>query len=101
MSRGDLSLSKLTVVSVPVLSEQIIETAPRVSTVLSDLHKILLVRIMFALMVILDVRAIGRPSGIKATATDTQSTIKVGTSIHSGYTFLSQEALYKCISEQT
>jgi hypothetical protein len=69
---------------VPVLSEQMTETDPSVSTVLRDLHRILFLRIMFALMVKLAVRAMGRPSGMKAMATDTQATIRVGTLIQSG-----------------
>ena len=73
-----------TSVSVPVLSEQMTETVPRVSTVLSDLQRTLFLRSMLALIVRLAVRATGRPSGINATATDTQSTIKVGTLIQSG-----------------
>jgi len=74
----------LTSVRVPVLSEQMIDTAPKVSTVLSDLQRTLFLRIMLALMVRLAVRATGSPSGIKATATETQSTISVGTLIQSG-----------------
>jgi len=41
----------------------------------------------------LAVTAIGRPSGMKATATETQSTMRVGTEIQEGYAFLSQAAL--------
>jgi len=41
----------------------------------------------------LAVTAIGRPSGMKATATETQSTMRVGTEIQLGYAFLSQVAL--------
>lgn len=75
---------KLTLVSVPVLSEQMTDTDPRVSTVLSDLHRILFLRIMLALMVRLAVRAMGRPSGMKATATETHETMRVGTLIQPG-----------------
>lgn len=75
---------KLTLVSVPVLSEQMTDTEPSVSTVLSDLHRILFLRIILALMVRLAVRAMGRPSGMKATATDTHETMRVGTLIQSG-----------------
>ena len=82
-----------TFVKVPVLSEQMTETAPRVSTVFKDLHKILFLRIKFAVMVRLAVKAIGKPSGMKATITETQSTIKVGTSIQSGWSLCSHEAL--------
>lgn len=74
----------LTFVSVPVLSEQMTLTDPRVSTVFSDLQSTLLRRMMFAVMVKLAVTAIGRPSGMKATATDTQSTMSDGTDIQSG-----------------
>ena len=69
------------------------DTAPSVSTVLRDLHSTLFLRIMFALMVRLAVRATGRPSGMKATATETQATIRVGTMIQSGWSFLNQAAL--------
>lgn len=93
MSMYWLVLEAHTAVRVPVLSEQITETEPRVSTVFNDLHKILFFRIMLALMVRLAVRATGRPSGMKATATDTQSTIKVGTLIQSGCDFRSHAAL--------
>ena len=72
---------KLTLVNVPVLSEQMTETEPRVSTVFSDLHRILFLLIMFATIVKLVVSAIGRPSGMKATAHETQLTIRRGTSI--------------------
>lgn len=82
-----------TAVRVPVLSEHITETEPRVSTVFNDLHKILFFLIMLALIVRLAVRATGRPSGMKATATDTQSTMRVGTLIQSGCAFLSQAPL--------
>jgi hypothetical protein len=74
----------LTMVRVPVLSEQITLTEPRVSTVFKDLQRILFLRMMFAVMVKEAVKAIGRPSGIKAMATETQSTIKVGTLIQLG-----------------
>ena len=73
-----------TFVNVPVLSEQITETAPNVSTVFKDLHKILFLLMRFAVMVRLAVKAIGKPSGIKAIATLTQSTINVGTLIQPG-----------------
>jgi hypothetical protein len=69
---------------VPVLSEQMTETAPRVSTVFSDLHKIEFLRMRLAVIVKLAVKAMGKPSGIKATAMLTQSTINVGTSIQDG-----------------
>ena len=54
----------LFLVNVPVLSEQITETEPSVSTVLSDLQRILFLRMMFATMVKLVVSAIGKPSGM-------------------------------------
>jgi hypothetical protein len=47
----------------------------------------------FAVMVRDAVRAIGRPSGMKAMATETQSTIKVGILIHPGCSFLRYVAL--------
>jgi hypothetical protein len=74
----------LAFVRVPVLSEQITLTDPRVSTVFRDLQRILFCRITFAVMVKEAVRAIGRPSGINAIATETQLTINVGTLIQSG-----------------
>ena len=74
----------ITLVNVPVLSEQMTETAPNVSTVFSDLHRIIFLRIKFAVIVKLAVKAIGSPSGMKAIATLTQSTIRVGTLIQSG-----------------
>lgn len=84
------SCRRLTVVNVPVLFEKIADTAPRVSTVLRDLQRILFLRIMLALIVRLVVRATGRPLGTKATATETQETIRLGTLIQSGCSFLSQ-----------
>lgn len=75
----------LTFVNVPVLSEQMTETEPSVSTVFKLLHKILFLRMMLAVMVRVEVTAIGRPSGINAMATDTQDTMSVGTEIQSGY----------------
>jgi hypothetical protein len=60
------------------------ETAPRVSTVLSDLQRILFFLMMLATIVKLVVKAIGRPSGMKATAQLTQSTMRRGTLIQSG-----------------
>ena len=72
---------------VPVLSEQITLTDPRVSTVFSDLQRILFWRIIFAVIVREAVKAIGSPSGINAMATETQSTIRVGTFIQSGWDF--------------
>ncbi len=82
-----------TLVSVPVLSEQMTETAPNVSTVFRDLQRILFFRMIFAVMVKLAVNAIGRPSGMKATATLTQSTISKGTLIQLGYLMRRYEAL--------
>jgi hypothetical protein len=49
---------------------------------------------MFAVMVKDAVNAMGRPSGMKAIATETQSTIKSGTSIQSGYDFRRYVALF-------
>ena len=77
----------------PVLSEQITDTTPNVSTVLRDLHRTLFLRIKLAVIVRLAVKAIGSPSGIKAIATLTQSTINVGTLIHEGWSFRNQAAL--------
>lgn len=51
-------------VRVPVLSEQMTETDPSVSTVFSDLQRILFLRIMLATIVKLVVSAMGRPSGM-------------------------------------
>ena len=82
----------------PVLSEQMTDTAPNVSTVFSDLHKILFFFMRFAQMVKLAVRAIGSPSGINAIAILTQSIISVGTLIQSGWLLRSQDALAVTIS---
>ena len=82
-----------TLVRVPVLSEQITLTDPRVSTVFKDLHRILFFRIMFAVIVSDAVSAIGSPSGMKAIATETQSTIRRGTSIQLGCSFRRYAAL--------
>jgi hypothetical protein len=73
-----------TFVNVPVLSEHMTETAPKVSTVFNDLHRILFLLIRLAVIVKLAVKAMGRPSGMNAIATLTQSTIRVGTFIQSG-----------------
>jgi hypothetical protein len=51
----------------------------------------------FAVMVRDAVNAMGRPSGIKAIATDTQSTIKVGTLIHPGCSFRRYAALKQSV----
>lgn len=75
------------------MSEQITETDPKVSTVLSDLQRILCLRIMLALMVMLAVTATGRPSGMKATATETHEMIKLGTLIQSGWSCRNHVAL--------
>jgi len=83
-----------TFVSVPVLSEHSSDTEPSVSTVASDLQRMLLFFMEYAVIVRHVARAIGRPSGMKATATLTQSTMRSGTSIHSGYDFRSQAALW-------
>jgi hypothetical protein len=69
------------------------ETDPSVSTVFNDLQRIWFVCIILALMVMLAVRATGRPSGMKATATDTQEMMRLGTLIQPGYSFRSQVAL--------
>ena len=74
----------LTLVKVPVLSEQMTLTEPRVSTVFRDLQRILFLRMRFAVIVRDAVNAIGRPSGMNAMATETQSTIKVGTLMNPG-----------------
>ena len=60
------------------------ETEPRVSTVFKDLHNTWLLFIILAVIVKEAVKAIGKPSGTKATATVTISTIKPATLIHSG-----------------
>jgi hypothetical protein len=73
-----------TFVSVPVLSEQITDTAPKVSTVFSDLQRTLFLLITFAVIVKQAVTAIGRPTGRKAIAIVTRSTIYVATLIHLG-----------------
>jgi len=69
------------------------DTAPRVSTVFKDLQRILFLLISFAVIVRLAVKAIGRPSGMNAIPTLTQSTIRVATLIQSGWSFRSHEAL--------
>lgn len=69
------------------------DTEPSVSTVLRDLQRIFCFRIMLALMVMLAVRATGRPSGMKATATETHDMMRLGTLIQSGYFFRSHVAL--------
>lgn len=88
-----MMLKLLTSVRVPVLSEQMTETEPRVSTVFRDLHRTLCFRIRFAVIVRPAVNAIGKPSGMNAMATLTQSTIRVGTLIQSGWTLLSHAPL--------
>lgn len=60
------------------------DTEPSVSTVLSDLQSTMFFLIMLAVMVSPAVMAMGRPSGIKATATLTQSTMSVATLIQLG-----------------
>ena len=92
--KGDQEeVCRLTWVNVPVLSEQMTETDPSVSTVLSDLQRIFCLRIMLALMVMLAVNATGKPSGMKATPTETQEMIRLGTLIHPGWSFRSHAAL--------
>jgi hypothetical protein len=86
---------ELTLVKVPVLSEQMIETDPKVSTVFNDLQRIMFFLMMLATTVKLVVMAIGRPSGMNATAQDTQLTIKSGTLIQSGWLLRSHAALYQ------
>ena len=83
----------LTSVSVPVLSEQMTETEPNVSTVFNDLHRTLFCRMMLAVMVRPAVRAMGKPSGMKAMATLTQLTMRVGTEIQPGWAVRSQAPL--------
>lgn len=82
-----------TLVRVPVLSEQITETAPRVSTVARDLQRILFFFIIPAAIVRPMDIAIGRPSGIKAIPTLTQLTMRVGTSMKSGWSLRRYPAL--------
>jgi len=79
-------------VIVPVLSEQMTLTAPSVSTVFRDFARSLFFFIIPAVMVRLAVTAIGRPSGMNATAMETQSTIRIGTDIQPGWSFRSQAA---------
>jgi hypothetical protein len=69
------------------------DTEPRLSTVLRDLQRILFLRIMLALMVMLAVTATGRPSGMKATATETQEMMRLETLIQPGCSRRSQAAL--------
>ena len=69
---------------VPVLSEHSTETAPNVSTVFNDLQRMLFCFMMLAVIVKLAVRAMGRPSGTKAMATVTMSTMSPATVIHDG-----------------
>jgi hypothetical protein len=83
----------LTVVRVPVLSEQTTDTDPKVSTVLRDLQRILFFFIKFAVIVRPAVIEIGRPSGIKAIATLTQLTMSVGTLMKSGCLLLKKVPL--------
>lgn len=87
---------KGTLVRVPVLSEQITETAPRVSTVARDLQRILFFFIIPAAMVRPMEIEIGRPSGIKAIPTLTQLTMRVGTSMKSGWSLRRYPALDAC-----
>lgn len=75
------------------MSEQITLTDPRVSTVFNDLQRILFWRMMLAVIVKEAVKAIGRPSGMKAIATETQSTIRVATLIQLGWTLRRYAAL--------
>ena len=88
----------LACVRVPVLSEQTTDTVPRVSTVFRDLQRILFFRIVLALIVRLAVKATGSPSGMKAIATETSWTRRVGTLIQSGYAFRSHAALSSRLS---
>lgn len=83
----------LTLVSVPVLSEQMTETAPSVSTVARDLQRILFFFMMLAPMVRLMATATGRPSGTKAIPTLTQFTMSKEIFIQLGWAFRSQAAL--------
>lgn len=69
------------------------ETEPSVSTVFKDLHRTLFCRMMLAVMVRPAVRAMGKPSGMKAMATLTQLTMSVGTEIQPGWAVLSQAPL--------
>ena len=85
---------RLTVVRVPVLSEQMTDTEPSVSTVFRDLQRIIFFFIRLAVMVRPAVIAMGRPSGMKAMATLTQLTMRVGTLMKSGCSFLKKAPLY-------
>ena len=84
---------RLACVKVPVLSEHMTETEPRVSTVLRDLQRIFCLRIMLALIVMLAVSATGKPSGMNATATETQEMMRFGTLIQLGWSLRSHAAL--------
>jgi hypothetical protein len=72
-------------------------TDPSVSTVFRDLQRILFLRIIFAVMVKDAVKAIGRPSGMNAMATETQSTINVGTLIQDGCFLRTYAALLQLV----
>ncbi len=65
-------------------------TDPKVSTTDNDLHKILFFFIAPAVIIRQVVKAIGKPSGMNATATETKSTIKVDVEIQFGYDFFNQ-----------
>jgi hypothetical protein len=81
MVDGRVKIPPLTRVSVPVLSVQMTDTEPRVSTVFKDLQRTLFFFIRLAVIVKLLATAMGRPSGMYAMATLTQSTIRVATLI--------------------
>lgn len=83
-SYSRLRAKALTLVKVPVLSEQITETDPSVSTVARDLQRILFFLMIFAPIVRLRATATGRPSGTKAIPTLTQLTMSSGTLIQFG-----------------
>lgn len=85
-------------VRVPVLSEQITETDPSVSTVLRDLQRILFFFMRLAVMVRPAVMEMGRPSGMNAMATLTQLTMRVGTLMKSGCFFFRNAPLLKDVS---
>lgn len=80
-------------VSVPVLSVQMTLTEPKVSTTDKLLQRTLCFFMAFAVMVRQVVKAMGKPSGMKATATLTQSTMSVCTLIQSGYSLRIHAAL--------
>lgn len=88
-AKGDAPTERLMTVirfwvSVPVLSDARTDTAPSDSTVVSDLQRMPWRFILRAMTVSDIVTQKGRPSGIKATATETQSMMRTGTVMKPG-----------------